>query len=80
MKVQVWLRGYLRQYAPENAENGRYIQEAREGATIRELLDNRGIQKWSTHEIYLNGGRVKDDEVLKDGNHLRVYPRIFVGG
>ncbi|UCF93871.1 MAG: MoaD/ThiS family protein [Desulfobacterales bacterium] len=80
MKVHLWLWGYLRQYIPGNAVQEQSIQDVGEGTTIRGLLDRLTIPEWAVEEIYLNDVRVKDHEILKDGDYLRIYPRIFAGG
>jgi sulfur carrier protein ThiS len=80
MKVQLWLRGYLRQYIPHDSRKGHVIQEISEGTTIGDLLERLMIPGWRIAMIYLNGVRVKDNEILKDGDYLRVYPQIFAGG
>ena len=80
MKVDVWLRGYLWQYAPGKNQKP-FVREIGEGATIRELLEESlSIPYWATKDHYLNGTLVTKDTVLHDGDNLRVYPMIFVGG
>ena len=44
------------------------------------IIEQLMIPGWRVAMIYLNGVRVKDDEILKDGDYLRVYPQIFAGG
>ena len=80
MKVELWLRGYLRQYIPHDSGGKQIIQEVSEGMTIGDLLERLKIPGWRIAMIYLNGVRVKDNEILKDGDYLRVYPQIFAGG
>lgn len=80
MKIEVWLRGYLWQYAPDKTQKP-FVREIGEGATIRELLEESlSIPYWATKDYYLNGTMVKKDAILHDGDNLRVYPMIFVGG
>ena len=80
MKVQMWLRGYLQHYNPHKSTDKHTIQEISEGTTIRDVFDRLKIPEWRIDTIYLNGVRVKDDQILKDGDYLRVYPQIFCGG
>ena len=80
MKVELWLRGYLRQYIPPDSRKKYITQEIREGTTIGDLLERLKIPGWRIAVIYLNGIRVKDDEILQNGDNLRVYPRFFAGG
>ena len=80
MKVQLWLRGYLRHYNPHKSTQKHLVQEISEGTTIGDLLERLMIPGWRVAMIYLNGVRVKDNEILKDGDYLRVYPQIFAGG
>jgi hypothetical protein len=80
MKVQLWLRGYLQHYNPHKSTHKHCFQEIGEGTTIRDIFDRLKIPEWRIDTIYLNGVRVKDDEILKDGDYLRVYPQIFCGG
>jgi len=80
MKIDVWLRGYLWQYAP-NKNQKQFVLEIGEGASIRELLEESlSMPYWATKDIYLNGTMVKKDAILHDEDNLRVYPMIFVGG
>ncbi len=80
MRIEVWLRGYLWQYAPDKTQKP-FVVEIGEGASIRELLEGRlSIPYWATKDHYLNGTMVDKDSILHDGDNLRVYPMIFVGG
>lgn len=80
MKIEVWLRGYLWQYAPDKNEKGQFVVETGEGASVKDVLESLVIPFWATKDIYLNGTMVKKDAILHNGDNLRVYPMIFVGG
>jgi hypothetical protein len=80
MKVHLWLQGYLTQFTPDKAVKEQSIQDISEGTTIGSLLAGLTIPEWRVDEIYLNGVRVKTDEVLSDGDNLHIYPQIFAGG
>ena len=46
MKVELWLRGYLRQYIPPDSRKKYITQEIREGTTIGDLLERLKIPGW----------------------------------
>jgi molybdopterin converting factor small subunit len=80
MKVEVKLYASLGRYMPQAAlEKGKGYLEVREGTTIKALLENLKVPLENVKLIFLNGIHAKDNEVLKDGDRLGVFPPVAGG-
>jgi molybdopterin converting factor small subunit len=80
MKIQVKLYASLGKYMPQaTLENKQGYLEVREGTTIRSLLENLKVPLETVKLIFVNGIHAKDDDVLKDGDRLGVFPPVAGG-
>jgi len=80
MKIELKLHASLGRYVPQAVlEKGQDYFEVGEGTTIRALLENLKVPLETVKLIFLNGIHVKDDEVLKDGDRLGVFPPVAGG-
>ncbi len=78
MKIKVLLRGFLVKYF--NGEKERVI-EVEDGLSARQVVERLGIsiEHKSFGFVAVNGMRVMIDDQLKDGDELKVYPRLSGG-
>ena len=80
MKVEVKLYASLGRYMPQALlERGQNYLEVGEGTTIKALLENLEVPLETVKLIFLNGIHAKDNEVLKDGDRLGVFPPVAGG-
>ena len=80
MKIEVKLYASLGRYMPQAAlEKGQSYLEVGEGTTIKALLENLKVPLETVKLIFLNGIHAKDNEVLKDGDRLGVFPPVAGG-
>ncbi len=77
MKVAVKAHGNLRRYL--STSTGEAEVEVAESATVRDLLGQLGIPVGDAWRISLNGDLVSDDQPLKDGDRLRLFPVVSGG-
>ncbi len=78
MKVSVLLKGYLVKYFEGESKRVLCFDEE---LTIREAVKVIGIdpESKSLGFVAVNGMRVMIDEPLKEGDQLKIYPRISGG-
>jgi molybdopterin converting factor small subunit len=50
-----------------------------EGTTIKALLENLEVPLETVKLIFVNGVHAKDDDVLKEGDRLGVFPPVAGG-
>ena len=79
MKIQVALYATLSQYLPPGAQNRKAAIEIREGATLRDVLDQLGIPQDLPNILLVNGRQAPEETVLKDGEVLSVFPPLAGG-
>jgi molybdopterin converting factor small subunit len=80
MKIEVKLYASLGRYMPRAAfEKGQGHLEVGEGTTIKALLETLNVPPDMVKLIFLNGIHAKDNEVLKDGDRLGVFPPVAGG-
>lgn len=78
MKIKVLLRGFLVKYFDGEKER---IVEVEDGLSARQVVEKLGIpiEHKSFGFVAVNGMRVMIDDILKDGDELKVYPKISGG-
>jgi sulfur-carrier protein len=80
MKIELKLYASLGRYMPQAlAEKKQSYLEIGEGTTIKALLENLKVPLDTVKLIFLNGIHAKDNEVLKDGDRLGVFPPVAGG-
>ncbi len=80
MRIEVALYAGLSQYLPPGAQNRRAALEVRDGATVREVMDQLGMPPDIPGIPVVNGMRAEADTVLKDGQALAIFPPLAGGG
>jgi molybdopterin converting factor small subunit len=79
MKIQVALYATLSQYLPPGAQNRKAAIEIRDGATVRDLLDQLGIPQDLPNILLVNGRQSSEETALKDGEVVSVFPPLAGG-
>ena len=80
MKVELKFYASLSRYMPgKTGGRGPRVTEIGEGTTVRELLERLKVPADAVKIIFLNGVHAGEDEVLKDGDRLGVFPPIAGG-
>jgi len=80
MKIELKLYASLGRYMPQvSLEKKQGFLEVGEGTTIKALLESLRVPLETVKLIFLNGTHAKDNEVLKDGDRLGVFPPVAGG-
>jgi sulfur-carrier protein len=80
MKIELKLYASLGRYMPQALlEKKHGYLEVGEGTTIKALLENLKVPLETVKLIFLNGIHAKDNEVLKEGDRLGVFPPVAGG-
>jgi len=80
MKIEVKLYASLCRYMPQAVlEQSPGYLEVGEGTTIKAFLENLKVPLETVKLIFLNGIHAKDDEILKEGDRLGVFPPVAGG-
>ena len=80
MKIEVKLYASLGRYMPQaELERGQNYLEVGEGTTIKALLVNLQVPLETVKLIFLNGIHARENEVLKEGDRLGVFPPVAGG-
>jgi len=80
MKIELKLYASLGRYMPQTMlEKGQGYFEVGEGTTIKALLEKLNVPLEAVKIIFLNGIHANDNEVLKDGDHLGIFPPVAGG-
>jgi molybdopterin converting factor small subunit len=80
MKIEVKFYASLGKYLPQALlERGQNYLEVGEGTTIKALLENLEVPLETVKLIFVNGVHAKDNDVLKEGDRLGVFPPVAGG-
>jgi len=80
MKIELKLYASLGKYMPQALlEKTQGYIEIGEGTTIKALLENLKVPLETVKLIFVNGVHAKDDDVLKEGDRLGVFPPVAGG-
>ena len=76
MRVQVKLFTYFQKYCPENSERGLFTLELAPPVSVGDLLQKLGIPPDYPKVIHVNGKFAKEEDLLKDGDFMAVFPPL----
>lgn len=79
MKVEIALYATLSKYLPPGAQNRRAVIEVKDGATVREVMNQLGIPPDLPNMLLVNGRQAPEGTVLKDGETVSVFPPLAGG-
>lgn len=80
MKIELKLYASLGKYMPQVLlEKKQDYLEIGEGTTIKALLEELKVPLETVKLIFVNGVHAKDEEVLKEGDRLGVFPPVAGG-
>jgi len=80
MKIEVALYATLGRYLPAGAQNRKAGIEVREGATVRDVMNQLGIPADLPNILLVNGRQAPDTTVLQEGQTLSIFPPLAGGG
>jgi molybdopterin converting factor small subunit len=80
MRIELKLYASLGKYMPQvPLEKKSGCLEIQEGTTIKALLEELKVPLETVKLIFVNGVHAKDDDVLKEGDRLVVFPPVAGG-
>jgi molybdopterin converting factor small subunit len=79
MKVEIALYATLSKYLPPGTQNRRAVIEVKDGATVREVMNQLGIPPDLPNMLLVNGRQAPEGTVLKDGETVSVFPPLAGG-
>jgi molybdopterin converting factor small subunit len=79
MKVEVALYATLSKYLPPGAQNRKAVIEVKDGATVREVMNQLGIPADLPNILLVNGRQAPDGTILKDGETVSIFPPLAGG-
>lgn len=79
MKIEVALYATLSKHLPPGAQNRKAVIEIKDGATVRDVMNQLGIPPELPNILLVNGRQVPDATVLKDGETLSIFPPLAGG-
>lgn len=79
MKIELRLFASLAAFMPEKMADNPWTMEVREGATIKSLLQQLKVPQKDIKVVFLNGIHARDDDVLKEGDRVGIFPAVAGG-
>lgn len=79
MKIEVRLFANFREYLPKDSDRFSCKLELAEGARISDLLGHLKIPAKAGKIILLNTGPGREEDLLKDGDVVGIFPPIAGG-
>ncbi len=79
MKIEVALFATLMCYMPEKNIEKPHFLEINEGATPGDIFKQLGVTATAVKLILVNGIHGQEDQILKDGDRIGVFPPISGG-
>ena len=79
MKVEVKLFANFRDYLPEGSDRFSCNLEINPSGRVSDILGKLGLPKDHPKIILINGVHAKEDDSLKDGDVLSVFPPVAGG-
>ncbi|AFM27120.1 MoaD/ThiS family protein [Desulfomonile tiedjei] len=79
MKVELCFYASLASLLPEYAVNNACFVELAENTTVRDVLRQFAVPEDIPKLVFLNGIHAREDEVLKPGDRVAVFPPVAGG-
>jgi len=79
MKIELRLYASLAAYMPGNTAGNPLTVEVSEGTTIRGLLQQLEVPREDIKVVFLNGIHATDEDVLKEGDRVGLFPSVGGG-
>jgi sulfur carrier protein ThiS len=76
VRVQVKLFAYFEKYCPEKSERGLFTLDLAPAVSVGDVLQKLGIPPDYSRVVHVNGGFAKEENLLKDGDFLAVFPPL----
>ena len=55
------------------------MMEVKEGATIKSLVQQLKVPREDIKVVFLNGIHARDDDILKEGDRVGIFPAVAGG-
>lgn len=79
MKIEIHLFASLAAYLPAGSVDKSFLMEVNDNASIKEVILKTAIPRDSIKLIFLNGKHASDNEMVKDGDRVGIFPPIGGG-
>jgi sulfur carrier protein ThiS len=79
VEIFVRLHYLFKQYVPDGDYKNYFPVTVDEGATIRDLVLALGMEKKDKRLIFVDGKRSKEENPLKEGERVAIFPPITGG-
>ena len=79
MKIELRLYASLAAFMPKQAGGTALTIEMSDGTTIGDLLKQLEVPKKQIKVIFLNGIHASDEDILKDGDRVGIFPAVAGG-
>jgi sulfur carrier protein ThiS len=79
MRIELKLYASMACLKPENVGRGPWAMEVSEGTTVQNLLEALKVPRESVKLVFLNGVHANDDDILKEGDRVGVFPAVAGG-
>jgi len=79
MKIEYVLYASFADYMPQKTGGKPCLLEVAEGTTVGMLVERLRLPESSTKMIFVNGLRVKEDSLLKEGDRAGIFPLVAGG-
>jgi molybdopterin converting factor small subunit len=79
MRVTVRLYASLESYLPEHRQGSCCDLDIDEGTRVSHLVSRLGIPAEAPKLVFVNGVHARQDELLKDGDEVGVFPPVAGG-
>ena len=79
MKVQMILYASLAHLLPADRVGNSCVIETANGSTIRDLMNMMNVPRDQTKVIFLNGRHAGEDQVVREGDRVAVFPPVAGG-
>ena len=79
MKIEVNLYAILSTYKPDHAGANSWIVECDEGTSLAEFIKQLDVPLKEVKIIFVNGVHASEDDVLKEGDRVGVFPPVGGG-
>ncbi|TNF48188.1 MoaD/ThiS family protein [bacterium] len=79
MKIELKLYAQMASLKPKEVGRGPWALEVSEGTTVKNLLEELKVPRESVKLVFLNGVHASDDDILKEGDRVGVFPAVAGG-
>lgn len=79
MRIELKLYAQMASLKPKDVGRGPWALEVTEGTTVKNLLEELKVPRESVKLVFVNGVQASDDDILKEGDRVGVFPAVAGG-